>query len=70
VGYIAANVWGSQWWYMPLFIGWMFKSLVIRYGGLRLYQRSIPMAIGVIIGTQFVGVLWTVVEGLVRAFIR
>ncbi len=70
VGYIAANVWGSQWWYMPLFIGWMFKSLVIRYGGLRLYQRTIPLAIGVIIGTQFVGVLWTVIEGLVRAFIR
>jgi hypothetical protein len=70
VGYIAANVWGSQWWYMPLFIGWAFKSLVIRYGGLRLYQRTIPMAIGVIIGTQLVSVLWTVVAGFVRMFTR
>ncbi len=42
VGYLAANVWGSQWWCMPLFIGWLLKSLTIRYGGLRLYQRTIP----------------------------
>lgn len=70
VGYIAANVWGSQWWYMPLFVGWAFKSLVIRYGGLRLYQRTIPAAVGVIVGTQSASVLWTVTEGLVRAFVR
>ena len=70
VGYIAANVWGSQWWYMPLFVGWACKSLVIRYGGLRLYQRTIPAAIGAIIGSQLVSVVWTVIEGLVRALMR
>ena len=49
VGYLAANVWGSQWWWSPLFLGWLLKSLTIRYGGLRLYQRMIPAAIGVIV---------------------
>jgi hypothetical protein len=49
VGYLAANVWGSHWWWSPLFLGWLLKTLTIRYGGLRLYQRMIPAAIGVIV---------------------
>ena len=49
VGYLAANVWGSHWWWSPLFLGWLLKALTIRYGGLRLYQRMIPAAIGVIV---------------------
>jgi len=67
VGYLAANVWGSQWWYMPMFVGWVLKSLAIRYGGLRLYQQTIPTAIGVIIGTQLVSVLWNVIAWWARA---
>jgi len=66
VGYLAANVWGSQWWYMPLFIGWLLKSLAIRYGGLRLYQQTIPTAIGVIVASQLVAVLWTLAEWWAR----
>jgi hypothetical protein len=58
VGYLVANVNGAQWWWGPLFIAWLLKTLVIRYGGLRLYQRTVPMAIGVIVGTQLVDVIW------------
>lgn len=67
VGYLAANVWGSQWWCMPLFIGWAAKSLVVRYGGLRLYQRLVPAAIGVIVAEQLTTVLWTAVGWLARS---
>jgi hypothetical protein len=58
VGYLVANVWGSQWWWGPLFIGWVFKTLVVRYGGLRLYQKTVPMAIGVIVGNQLTDLVW------------
>jgi hypothetical protein len=61
VGYLAANVWGSQWWCMPLFIGWALKSLAIRYGGLRLYQATVPMAIGVIVGDRVSEVVWALI---------
>ncbi|MHC5033434.1 MAG: DUF6785 family protein [Planctomycetota bacterium] len=66
VGYLAANVWGSQWWCMPLFIGWVLKSLTIRYGGLRLYQRTVPLAIGVIVGDRLSEVLGALALWLVR----
>jgi hypothetical protein len=64
LGYIAANSWGAHWNYMPFFIGWALKSLVIRYGGLRLYRATIPLAIGLIVGDMANVGVWTVV-GLV-----
>jgi len=53
-GYLAANCWGMHWYWQSFFAGWIFKSLVIRYGGLRLYRRTVPLAIGAIMG-NFVG---------------
>jgi hypothetical protein len=61
LGYIAANTWGAHWNYMPFFIGWALKSLVIRYGGLRLYRVTVPLAIGLIVGDMTNVGIWTVV---------
>ncbi len=62
VGYLASNTWGFHWWYLPFFIGWACKTLVIRYGGLRLYRRSVPFAIGLIVGDILNGAVWTAVR--------
>ncbi len=61
VGYIAANCWGMHWNYMPFFLGWAFKSLVIRYGGLRLYRATVPLAIGLIVGDLLNQGVWSVI---------
>jgi hypothetical protein len=64
IGYIAANTWGSHWWFVPFLIGWAAKSLVIRYGGLRLYRATVPLAIGLIVGDLVNGGLWATLEML------
>ena len=61
LGYIAANTWGGQWWYMPFLVGWLLKTLVIRYGGLRLYRALVPMAVGAIVGDVANTGIWTAV---------
>ena len=66
VGYIAANCWGMHWYYMPFFIGWALKSLVVRYGGLRLYRQTIPLAIGMIVGDQLAQAAWSLVALVTR----
>jgi len=66
VGYIAANCWGMQWYYMPFFLGWALKSLAIRYGGLRLYRQTVPLAIGLIVGNLLNGAVWSVVALLTK----
>lgn len=67
VGYLVANVWGSQWWWCPLFIGWVLKTLVVRYGGLRLYQRTVPMAVGMIVGNMLSYVVWPLALWVARS---
>jgi len=66
IGYIAANCWGMQEFYLPFFIGWLCKTLVIRYGGLRLYRRTVPLAIGFLIGPELNSGLWSLIELLVQ----
>jgi hypothetical protein len=49
-GYLVANSWGMHWFYSAFFVGWLAKTLVTRYGGLRLYRHTVPLAIGPIGG--------------------
>jgi hypothetical protein len=66
VGFLAANVWGTQSWWCPMFIGWAVKSLVTRYGGLRLYQRTMPAAVGMILADRLLAFVWPLVVAMTR----
>jgi hypothetical protein len=68
IGYLAANCWGMHWFWMPLFVGWVWKTLTIRYGGLRLYRRTMPLAIGLIVGDMVSSGLWVAVNSIIRAY--
>ncbi len=62
IGYIASNTWGSHWWFVPFFVGWSAKSLVTRYGGLRLFRATVPLAVGLIVGDLMNGALWATIK--------
>jgi hypothetical protein len=51
-GYLAANCWGMHWYWQAFFVGWLLKTLVVRYGGLQLYRRMVPLMIGLLVGDQ------------------
>jgi hypothetical protein len=53
---------------VPLFIGWLLKSITIKYGGLRLYQKTVPLAIGVIVGDRLSEILGALVLWFVRVY--
>lgn len=53
-----------QYYWMPLFIGWVWKSLTIRYGDLKLYRNSVPLAIGLLMGTMASQGVWVAVNSL------
>lgn len=67
VGYLASNTWGMKWNWMPFFVGWALKSIVIRYGGLRLYRATVPLAIGLIGGDLLNQVVWGAIQAWVQA---
>ena len=42
----------------PFFVGWALKSLVLRYGGIRLYRPALPFFLGLILGDYVVPMIW------------
>ncbi len=61
IGYLAAHTWVMYMYYMPFMVAWLAKTLVVRYGGLRLYRRTVPLAIGFIAGDLLNEILWAIV---------
>ncbi|NOY79628.1 MAG: hypothetical protein GXP31_01355 [Kiritimatiellaeota bacterium] len=53
-----------------VFLGWLAKVLILRYGGSRLYTRSKPFFIGLILGEVFAVAFWGVVTGVLAALGR
>jgi hypothetical protein len=61
VGYAMANTETMNQVWLPFFLAWLLKVLVLRYGGMRLYRQSLPFFYGVIIGDFLAGGLTTLV---------
>lgn len=60
--YVMAHIWFS------FFLAWLVKTILLRYGGPRLYSKAVPIFLGLIIG-QFVSAgLWVGIDFL-SAFI-
>ena len=38
--------------FRSMFITWLIKLLILRYGGIVLYRRMLPLFIGLILGTS------------------
>jgi hypothetical protein len=61
VGYAIANTPTMNQIWLPFFIAWIAKIVVLRYGGIRLYRQSLPFFFGVIVGDFVAGGLTTVI---------
>jgi len=48
--------------YFTFLIAWLVKCLVLRYGGLRLYRQTLPIAIGLIMGDVLNRSLWNIIS--------
>jgi hypothetical protein len=62
---LASTATASSYW-LPLFIAWVLKSLILRYGGRRGFTRALPFFLGLVIGEAFVGVGWSLVGSLLH----
>jgi hypothetical protein len=66
IGYMAATCWGMYWYWSAFLIGWAAKTVVLRYGGLRLYRATVPLAIGFIVGELLNRALWAFIALVTR----
>lgn len=64
IGFAVASSWSIHLIWMPLFLAWLVKLLVTRYGGLALYRRFLPFFYGAILGDCVAGTFWAILSVL------
>jgi len=60
VGYATATSWSMDKLWACLFLGWLAKLLITRYGGARAYRRALPFFVGLVMGEFTVGSAWCI----------
>ena len=61
IGYAAANTDIMAWIWLPVLIGWLCKSVILKYGGIGLYRQALPFFIGLVLGDYAISGLWSLV---------
>ncbi|HEY3284628.1 MAG TPA: DUF6785 family protein, partial [Armatimonadota bacterium] len=61
-GYVVGASFSLMRLWLPLFVSWTIKSLLLRYGGLRMYRRALPFFLGLVIGEFCAGLLRTLLD--------
>jgi hypothetical protein len=62
IGYLAASCLGVYRLWVPIFITWVIKGSLLRYGGLRSYQRVLPFFLGLVLGEFGAAFLRTIID--------
>lgn len=57
----------QEYWF-PIFLGWLLKSAVLKYGGLRIYQSVKYLFIGLVVGEAATGVVWLLINKLAGSY--
>ena len=60
-GYALANSYALEYWWTTLFIGWLVKLVIVRYGGIKGYRKGLPFFLGVILGDYVAASMWSIV---------
>lgn len=50
LGYALMGNWTTSIFWFPCFLAWLIKALTVRYGGVKLYTRSRPLFLGMVLG--------------------
>lgn len=61
VGYAISSSWSMNCLWLPIFIAWLAKLIMLRYGGFKIFQQAIPVALGLVLGEFVVGSIWTLI---------
>ena len=54
------NIMGYVW--FSIFVAWLLKSIILKYGGASLYRKTRPFFLGLIMGQIFIAGMWLVID--------
>jgi len=63
IGYVLATIFAVEWIWNLIFVIWLIKWLVLRFGGLALYRKSLPLFFGIAVGDAVTQIAWGLLFG-------
>jgi hypothetical protein len=58
IGFLVASTYPMATLWFSIFLGWVFKSIIQRYGGMKGFQGALPFFLGLVLGDVINAVLW------------
>lgn len=62
LGYaITQGDWAIKYLWFSLFLSWLVKGIILKYGGIRRYRHTAPLFLGFILGDFIIGGFWSLI---------
>lgn len=65
-GFALGISYAMNYFWFCVFLAWLIKTLIIRYGGIKAYRRAAPFFLGLILGDYTMGALWSLLGILLQ----
>jgi len=64
LGYALSGSWSTIEMWFPCLLAWVFKSLILRYGGMGMYVKARPLFLGFVVGEFGMAVFYVILNAL------
>jgi hypothetical protein len=64
IGFAIGPVWIMDHIWFTIFLAWLIKTIVVRYGGLKLFQKLRPLFLGLILGQFTCNGTWILIDAI------
>ncbi|MEI6913554.1 MAG: DUF6785 family protein [Armatimonadota bacterium] len=61
IGFILAGTYAISRIWFSIFVAWLIKRMIVRWGGLRMFRAALPFFFGLVIGEALVAGFWIIV---------
>ncbi len=61
IGLLLLNSYAMNVFWFSIFVGWLLKVMILRWGGAEIYRRARPFFIGLIVGEALAAVFWMMI---------
>ncbi len=60
-GYVLTAGFGLGYEWFAVFVSWALKAIILKFGGVKFYRKSMPLFLGLILGDYTIGCLWSII---------
>ncbi len=65
IGYTMLSAWGAFKLWFSIFLGWVAKYSILKYGGLKVYRWARPIFLGLVLGEMTCAGVWAIIGMIV-----